>query len=119
VHSRSLTRVVLVAASLLLVACGEGSSDQIATNAKADQQTPAAGGASAPVKVADKPSAAPTTTRVGTVGATITIKDDLFEPATVEVAKGAAVTWKWEGKNPHNVSGAGLKSPIQTSGRYT
>jgi plastocyanin len=117
VHRRSLATAVLVIASLVLAACGEGSDQQIASNAEADRQTPTAEtpGASA------KPAAAkakPTTT-AATVGATTAIKDDVFEPADVEIAKGESVQWKWEGKNPHNVAGSGFKSKIQTSGTFT
>ena len=103
--------------SLVLVACGEGSDRQIASNADADRQTPAAEGPSASAK----PAAAKgkTATTAATVGATTAVKDDLFEPADVEIATGEAVEWKWEGKNPHNVAGSDFKSKIQTSGTFT
>jgi glucose/arabinose dehydrogenase len=58
-------------------------------------------------------------TTVPAAKVTVAIKDDLFEPAKVEVAKGEAVMWKWEGSNPHNVDGPGFKSKIQTSGTFT
>ena len=117
-NRRFLTSAVLVVASLLLVACGEGSDRQVASNAAADRQTP---GAAEPAKPADdtKASGGKTTTTAGTVAATVPVKDDVFEPADVEIAKGAAVAWKWQGKNPHNVSGPGFKSKIQTSGTFT
>jgi glucose/arabinose dehydrogenase len=66
-----------------------------------------------------KASGGKTATTVGPVGATVAIKDDLFDPTGVEIAKGESVMWKWEGKNPHNVSGSGFKSKIQTSGTFT
>ena len=116
-HRRPLASVVLVIASLLLIACGEGSDGQIASNAEADRQTPAAkqpGASVKPPAAKDKP-----TTTVATVAATTAVKDDLFEPADVEIATGEAVRWKWEGKNPHNVAGSGFKSKIQTSGTFT
>jgi plastocyanin len=58
-------------------------------------------------------------TTVPAAKVTVAIKDDLFEPAKVEVAKGEAVMWKWEGSNPHNVDGPGFKSKIQTSGTFS
>jgi plastocyanin len=53
------------------------------------------------------------------VGATVSVRDDVFEPTEVTVAKGEAVAWRWSGNNPHNVSGPGFKSKIQTSGTFT
>ena len=117
-NRRSVTSAVIVIASLLLAACGEGSNRQIASNAEADRQAPAASTPKAPdgKKAADKRA---TTTIKAAVGATVAIKDDVFEAAEVEIAKGEAVAWKWEGKNPHNVSGPKFKSKIQTAGTFT
>ena len=116
-NRRSLTTAFLVAASLLLAACGEGSAQQIASNSEADRQTPAA---EKPTDKAtdDKAAEKPPATKA-VVGATVAVKDDLFDPAEVEIAEGEAVAWKWEGKNPHNVAGSGYKSKIQTSGTFT
>ncbi|MEY2476993.1 MAG: hypothetical protein QOG87_2308 [Actinomycetota bacterium] len=107
---------VLAGIALLLVACGEGDAQQIASNSAADRQTP---GASAEPARNSRPAAATTTTAAAEVGATVSVRDDVFEPAEVTVAKGEAVAWRWSGTNPHNVSGSGFKSKIQTSGRYT
>lgn len=54
----------------------------------------------------------------GAAAATVAIKDDFFEPEEVEIAPGEAVTWTWEGNNPHNVSGDDFKSKIQTEGTF-
>jgi glucose/arabinose dehydrogenase len=64
-------------------------------------------------------TAPPTTGGAAAAAATVHIKDDLFDPAEVQVAKGDTVAWVWDGKNPHNVDGPGFKSDIQTSGRFT
>jgi plastocyanin len=120
-HLRLLIRptraalALVLAGSLVLAACGEGDERQVASNSKADRQVPgAAGTAAAPPRSTGK-----TTTTVADAKATVAVKDDLFEPAEVEIAKGEAVAWKWQGKNPHNVSGSGFKSRIQTSGAFT
>jgi plastocyanin len=119
VNRRSVTRALLVVAALLLVACGEGSNLQVASNAKADRQTPAASTPDAPDKAVDDEAADKPPTTKAVVGATIALQDDVFVPADVEIAAGEAVAWKWEGKNPHNVAGSGFKSKIQTSGTFT
>ena len=106
---------MIVACSLLLAACGEGDERQVASNSKADLQVPGKSEAAA----SEARPAAKTTTTVPEAKATVAVKDDEFEAAEVEVAKGEAVAWKWEGKNPHNVSGSGFKSKIQTSGTFT
>jgi plastocyanin len=49
----------------------------------------------------------------------VSVDDDVFEPAAVEVAAGAAVTWTWVGNNPHNVTGEGFASETQTSGTFS
>lgn len=54
----------------------------------------------------------------GASSASVAIKDDLFEPEEVEIAVGEAVTWTWEGNNPHNVSGDDFKSKTQTEGTF-
>lgn len=59
------------------------------------------------------------TTAAATIGATVSIKDDLFDPDKVSIKAGEAVQWKWTGSNPHNVDGPGFKSKIQTSGTFT
>jgi plastocyanin len=113
-HSKLLAAVVLV---LVVGACGEGSSSQIASNSKQDRGRPAATGpatTAAPRKKNPPKTAAATSAPARKT--TIAIKDDLFDPAKVEVAAGDAVMWTWEGKDPHNVDGPGFKSKIQSSG---
>jgi len=53
---------------------------------------------------------------VASAGSRITLKDDRFSPASLTVAKGAAVTIVWSGKHPHNVVGGGVKTAIRKSG---
>ena len=117
-NRRFVSSAVIVVASLLLVACGEGSDRQVASNAEADRQTPAASSPKAPNRKKAS-SGNPTTTTKAAVGATVAIKDDVFGSAEVEIVTGETVAWKWEGKNPHNVAGDGFKSKIQTSGAFT
>jgi plastocyanin len=118
-HPRTHIRPTRVAAalilgcSLILAACGEGDERQVASNSKADLQVPGKPDAARP----RSPDEA--TTTVAAAKTTVAVADDVFEPAEVEVAKGESVAWKWEGKNPHNVSGSGFKSKIQTSGSFT
>ena len=54
------------------------------------------------------------------IAATKTIKlaDDKFVPNSLTVKKGTKLVFKWTGKHPHNVTGAGLKSGTKTSGTY-
>lgn len=118
-NRRFVSSAVIVVASLLLVACGEGSDRQVASNAEADRQTPAANSPKAPDGKKASSGKPTTTTTKAAVGATVAIKDDVFGSAEVEIATGEAVAWKWEGKNPHNVAGDGFKSKIQTSGTFT
>lgn len=112
---------LLAVSSFVLAACGEGPTNQVASNSKEDRVAPAAasdgGEATSPRET--KPAGTKVATTVPTAKATVAIKDDVFEPTEVEVAKGDAITWKWEGKNPHNVAGPGFKSKIQTSGSFT
>src|SRR5215203_2201736 len=49
---------------------------------------------------------------------TIAVRDDEFAPAAIEVPAGTTVTWRWEGKEQHNVVGDGLESPVQTEGEF-
>jgi plastocyanin len=46
------------------------------------------------------------------------IKDDLFDPAKVEVRAGDTVVWHWDGKNSHNVDGGTFRSKVQISGTF-
>ena len=49
----------------------------------------------------------------------VTVDDDFFAPAAIEVPAGTTVTWRWEGNNRHNVVGDGFESPVQDSGLFT
>lgn len=55
---------------------------------------------------------------------TVSVKNNAFDPATLNVAVGQSVTWQWTaGSNPHNVtwvdqSGTG-NSATQSSGTYS
>ena len=56
----------------------------------------------------------------------VLVKDDFFKPERVVIKKGGKVTWRWKGRNPHNVA---IKKPgtnrvvkrstVKTSGTYT
>jgi plastocyanin len=55
----------------------------------------------------------------------VSVKDDLFSPKSVQVARNGKVVWRWKGQNPHNVkfrkvpSGASKRgSKTQSSGRF-
>jgi plastocyanin len=50
---------------------------------------------------------------------TVAVRDDTFAPAAIEVPAGTTVTWRWEGKDQHNVVGDGFKSPTQAEGEFT
>jgi plastocyanin len=63
---------------------------------------------------------------VASKGVSVSLKDNVFGPKSVSVARGGKVTWRWRGSNPHNVKfrkvpkgaskrGAGTKS----SGRFS
>ncbi len=53
-------------------------------------------------------------------GATeVAVRDNVFEPAAIEVPAGATVTWRWEGRHPHNVVSDGFESEVQTDGAFT
>jgi plastocyanin/uncharacterized membrane protein YkgB len=49
---------------------------------------------------------------------TIAVRDYEFEPGTVSVGVGDAVTWVWEGDAQHNVVGDGFESDDQSSGSF-
>ncbi len=56
-------------------------------------------------------------------GKTVVVKDNLFAPASVTVAKGATVTWVWRGRAGHNVhvarGPAKFTSPTKVSGSWS
>lgn len=49
----------------------------------------------------------------------VSVDDDVFAPATVEVAPGTEVTWTWVGNNTHNVTADDFASDTQDSGTFT
>ncbi len=50
-------------------------------------------------------------------GPTVAIKDDVFVKSSLTVKKGTKVTWKWQGKAPHNVVTKKGPSKISASTR--
>jgi plastocyanin len=66
--------------------------------------------------VADTPSAPPP---VGE-SPTISIRDQRFNSDHVSIEEGDTVTWVWDdGDMPHDVSGVGFKSEVQTEGTFS
>jgi plastocyanin len=49
----------------------------------------------------------------------VAVRDNVFEPAALEVPAGTTVTWNWEGDTHHNVVGDGFESPVQESGNFS
>ena len=50
---------------------------------------------------------------------TVHIRDMAYEPATVEIEAGTTVQWVWDDAPiPHDVSGKGFKSEVQTTGIF-
>jgi plastocyanin len=54
---------------------------------------------------------------------TVTIKDDLFAPKTLSIARGTTVKWVWKGTSAHNVTVKSgptrFNSPTRTTGTYS
>lgn len=48
----------------------------------------------------------------------VSVVDNDFEPAVIEISAGDTVTWTWEGSRPHDVEGDGFKSEVQESGTF-
>jgi plastocyanin len=51
----------------------------------------------------------------------VSVVDNEFNPAAIQVSPGATVTWTWNGSATHNVnfaSGSIVDSPDQSSGTY-
>ena len=55
----------------------------------------------------------------------VSVRDDVFSPRNVSVARNDKVVWRWKGDNPHNVRfrrvprGASKRgSALQSSGRF-
>lgn len=65
--------------------------------------------------VEDSPTAPPVSE-----SPTVTIRDMQFTPSHVTIEAGDTVTWVWDdGDTPHDVSGDGFKSEIQTEGTFS
>jgi plastocyanin len=54
----------------------------------------------------------PTTARV-------LVKDNYFEPRSVEVLEGGVVTWKWRGQNRHNIRFTKVPDGVSRKGART
>ena len=51
---------------------------------------------------------------------TVTISDMQFTPSHVTIETGDTVTWVWDdGDMPHDVSGDGFRSEVQTDGTFS
>jgi plastocyanin len=51
-------------------------------------------------------------------GPGVAVRDYEFEPASLTVEAGDAVTWVWEGRASHDVVGQGFESNEQSSGTF-
>lgn len=51
-------------------------------------------------------------------GATVRVADNVFRSSSVTIRKGQTVTWRWVGKNPHNVKFSSFGSKVQVSGTF-
>ena len=49
---------------------------------------------------------------------TVTLRDNSFSPRSLTVSKGTTLVFRWAGRAPHNVKGAGISSPTKRSGTY-
>jgi plastocyanin len=52
-------------------------------------------------------------------GDQVSVVDDDFTPANLEVEAGATVTWTWEGRAPHDVVGDDFDSGVLRDGTFT
>lgn len=49
---------------------------------------------------------------------TVSVEDNRFAPAVIEVPAGTEVTWDWTGNAAHDVDGDGWSSDVQRSGTF-
>lgn len=49
----------------------------------------------------------------------VAVEDNRFGPRVIQVSRGTAVTWTWEGDRDHNVVGEGFQSDLQSEGTFT
>lgn len=80
--------LALLAAGVLLAACGGGGATDLAAE-------PAVSGGE------------------------VSVVDNAFEPANLEIAVGDEVTWSWEGSAAHDVVGDGFDSGVQREGAFS
>lgn len=48
----------------------------------------------------------------------VTLGDNEFSPAAIEVPTSTTVTWRWDDVEAHNVVGDDFESPVQTEGEF-
>jgi plastocyanin len=87
-----MKRLLAVALVAVLAACGSSSSSK-------------------PAQVQPPPP---------NLGATVTLKNIVFNPTTVTIAAGQSVWWKWDdGSVPHNVTADAFQSVTQEHGTFS
>ncbi|HEV3230021.1 MAG TPA: plastocyanin/azurin family copper-binding protein [Solirubrobacteraceae bacterium] len=56
-------------------------------------------------------------------GPSVKVADNVFRPTSLSIKKGATVTWRWAGRNPHNVTVTDgprrFRSPTQKRGSFS
>jgi len=52
-------------------------------------------------------------------GASVRVVDNRFRAQTVHISRGATVTWRWAGRDAHDVKGKGFHSRIQKRGSFS
>jgi len=62
------------------------------------------------------PTPTPTVTPSPPAGATVAVRDNVFEPGVAEITAGQTVTWVWEGNASHDVDGDGFDSGVLSKG---
>jgi plastocyanin len=55
---------------------------------------------------------------LGSGTSTVKVADYRFVAKTIHVSRGATVTWRWVGEDPHNVTGHGFRSKTQKAGTF-
>ncbi len=50
---------------------------------------------------------------------TVRVDDNVFEPKSLTIRKGDSVRFRWVGRAPHNVKGAGINIANRTTGTRT
>jgi plastocyanin len=52
-------------------------------------------------------------------GTTVAVRDSEFVAPELTVSVGDTVTWNWEGNLPHDVTGDGFESELQSEGSFS